>query len=288
MQPKYYLLRNNQESGPYTIDELLLQRLTSTDLVWVQGRTNAWCAPSELEEFTVTYTINQDKLNEMNTRLERGSSGRPNRSGRGEIESRAEEIRRKVLSQAILPGSRHLEIHEDVSPTGFRMPEDRINLVVHKKRMRKPNPQFLAICFMLVFIAGAWFSRDIWMNRSRFLDSVARPFQENATVVIPEKKQTAIPQTISVVTPADSVLSQVKIQADSLSIKPVSDNIVSDNKNTFVQKKPVSQMADSNTRITGPVTEAATAKQVNPDKDVEVKDDSNSLKTEAKIGRAHV
>src|SRR5688572_21731064 len=93
-----FLLRDNQESGPYTIDELLLQRLTSTDLVWVPGRTNAWCHPSELEEFTVTYSVNREKLREIDPGPEKQNTPRrPKRSGRGEIESRAEEIRQNIL-----------------------------------------------------------------------------------------------------------------------------------------------------------------------------------------------
>src|SRR5688572_12397444 len=126
MQPKYFLLRDNQESGPYTIDELLLQRLTSTDLVWVPGRTNAWCHPSELEEFTVTYSVNREKLREIDPGPEKQNTPRrPKRSGRGEIESRAEEIRQNILNQAILSGSRRLEIQEDESPTSFKIPEER-------------------------------------------------------------------------------------------------------------------------------------------------------------------
>jgi hypothetical protein len=46
----YLLLRNNKESGPYSLDDLMNMGLKAYDLVWVQGRSAAWRYPSEVEE----------------------------------------------------------------------------------------------------------------------------------------------------------------------------------------------------------------------------------------------
>ncbi|MDP4264352.1 MAG: hypothetical protein Q8941_17615 [Bacteroidota bacterium] len=46
----YLLLRNNKESGPYTLDDLVGLGLKPYDLVWVQGKSAAWRYPSEVEE----------------------------------------------------------------------------------------------------------------------------------------------------------------------------------------------------------------------------------------------
>jgi len=46
----YLLLRNNKESGPYSLDGLIELGLKPYDLVWVQGRSAAWRYPSEVEE----------------------------------------------------------------------------------------------------------------------------------------------------------------------------------------------------------------------------------------------
>lgn len=46
----YLLLRNNKESGPYSLDDLMELGLKAYDLVWVQGRSAAWRYPSEVEE----------------------------------------------------------------------------------------------------------------------------------------------------------------------------------------------------------------------------------------------
>ena len=46
----YLLLRNNKESGPHSLDELMELGLKPYDLVWIQGKSAAWRYPSEVEE----------------------------------------------------------------------------------------------------------------------------------------------------------------------------------------------------------------------------------------------
>jgi hypothetical protein len=46
----YLLLRNNKESGPYSLDDLMQLGLKAYDLVWVQGKSAAWRYPSEVDE----------------------------------------------------------------------------------------------------------------------------------------------------------------------------------------------------------------------------------------------
>ncbi|HEY4154311.1 MAG TPA: DUF4339 domain-containing protein [Puia sp.] len=48
----YLLLRNNKESGPYTIDELKRMSLKPFDLVWIEGKSAAWRYPGEIPEFS--------------------------------------------------------------------------------------------------------------------------------------------------------------------------------------------------------------------------------------------
>ena len=56
METRYLLLRNNKQSGPYSIDELIGQQLKPTDLVWTEGKSRSWLHPYEMEEFTPTFT----------------------------------------------------------------------------------------------------------------------------------------------------------------------------------------------------------------------------------------
>jgi hypothetical protein len=46
----YLLLRNNKESGPHTLEELVSQGLKPYDLVWVNGKSAAWRYPGEITE----------------------------------------------------------------------------------------------------------------------------------------------------------------------------------------------------------------------------------------------
>jgi hypothetical protein len=47
---KYLLLRDNKQSGPYSVEELSAHGLKPYDLVWLEGRSAAWRYPSEIEE----------------------------------------------------------------------------------------------------------------------------------------------------------------------------------------------------------------------------------------------
>jgi hypothetical protein len=49
MQKVYLLLRNNQKTGPYSLDELLQLQLKPFDLVWVEGRSAGWRYPGEID-----------------------------------------------------------------------------------------------------------------------------------------------------------------------------------------------------------------------------------------------
>lgn len=46
----YLLLRDNKESGPFTLGELQNFGLKPYDLIWIQGKSAAWRYPSEIEE----------------------------------------------------------------------------------------------------------------------------------------------------------------------------------------------------------------------------------------------
>jgi hypothetical protein len=50
MQKIYLLLRNNKQSGPYSLSELIALQLRPLDLVWVEGRSRSWQYPTEMSE----------------------------------------------------------------------------------------------------------------------------------------------------------------------------------------------------------------------------------------------
>ncbi len=48
----YLLLRNNKQTGPFTIEEIKRMSLKSYDLVWIEGKSAAWRYPGEIPEFS--------------------------------------------------------------------------------------------------------------------------------------------------------------------------------------------------------------------------------------------
>lgn len=48
MPTTYLLLRNNKQTGPHSLEELLHQALQPHDLVWVEGQSAGWHYPSEI------------------------------------------------------------------------------------------------------------------------------------------------------------------------------------------------------------------------------------------------
>lgn len=50
MHKIYLLLRNNQQSGPYNLEELVQSGLKPDDLLWIEGKSVGWFYPSELDD----------------------------------------------------------------------------------------------------------------------------------------------------------------------------------------------------------------------------------------------
>ncbi|HEV7621005.1 MAG TPA: hypothetical protein VGO09_04695, partial [Flavisolibacter sp.] len=63
MQKIYLLLRNNKQTGPYSLEELLEAKLKSYDLIWVEGRSAGWRYPTEIDSlkpFLPSEMVTQD------------------------------------------------------------------------------------------------------------------------------------------------------------------------------------------------------------------------------------
>jgi hypothetical protein len=60
----YLLLRNNQETGPWSLEELVSLELKPHDLVWVEGRSAAWCYPTEIESLKHIFPVQKTESSE--------------------------------------------------------------------------------------------------------------------------------------------------------------------------------------------------------------------------------
>ena len=62
------MLRNNQESGPFTLDEVKSMSLKSYDLIWVVGKSAAWRYPAEIPELiTLAPSVPEERTDYLNT-----------------------------------------------------------------------------------------------------------------------------------------------------------------------------------------------------------------------------
>jgi hypothetical protein len=50
MQKVYLLLRNNQQTGPFNLEELIRFDLKPYDLIWIEGKSAGWYYPQEIKE----------------------------------------------------------------------------------------------------------------------------------------------------------------------------------------------------------------------------------------------
>jgi hypothetical protein len=66
MKP-YLLLRNNIQSGPYSVEELNMLGLKPFDLIWVEGKSFSWKYPTEIDELSsLAASVEQDISNIAN------------------------------------------------------------------------------------------------------------------------------------------------------------------------------------------------------------------------------
>ncbi|RYD89197.1 MAG: DUF4339 domain-containing protein, partial [Sphingobacteriales bacterium] len=152
MSERYYLLRNNRESGPFTLDELLQQCLLPGDLVWAEGRSQNWTAPYDLPE--------------VQSALPKGYSLSPAEPVHFEHISdreqalRAESLRRRALAALyqqhppVHLGTARPEMQTNYPPLAD--PED-LEIVHHKpERSRGAVPEFLLFCTLSALVVVGW------------------------------------------------------------------------------------------------------------------------------------
>jgi hypothetical protein len=164
MDSVYLLLRNNQQSGPFTIDELLQQQLKPSDMIWIEGKSTAWTYLSELE------LIPFIKKTEM---LEQS----PTANVTDEIERKAEELRQRVLTAS--PKNyfqNHLpEIETYSSP--YKLDNEIEFVDYRKERKFKKNTalaELLLTCFVIgLFMVGIYKGKSFLGARHKVQNSVA-------------------------------------------------------------------------------------------------------------------
>jgi hypothetical protein len=147
MRKVYLLLRNNRQSGPFTIDELWQQQLKPTDMIWVEGKSTAWAYLTEVE------LLPGEHISEEPPPVS------------DEIEERAEALRRQALAYhppvkkpAFNNEWTEKEINEDK--------EEEIVLVDHRKDKRSVVGELMMTALIIVLFAGGIYgSKTLFQSR---------------------------------------------------------------------------------------------------------------------------
>jgi hypothetical protein len=220
MERVYLLLRNNQQTGPFTIGELLQQQLKPSDMIWVEGKSTAWTYLSELE---LTPFVKKNEVVRENISIKTGD----------EIEKKAEELRQKILASAprtYFP-QYATEIESYASP--YKLPEDEIEFVdIRKERRAKKNTilgELVLTCFVIgLFVLGIYKGKSFLGVKQKVQNSVATELNSHDQHTAQKNKPVVQPGIVVVDTTKqmDSLLAlQKPKQKTPINKKPVADSI---------------------------------------------------------------
>ncbi len=173
----YLLLRNNIESGPFSIDELMQQKIAASDLIWIEGESLSWQEPSQIMELGVgpislpehknvfcqspapvsqVIPYGQKTEGEIIPIFYNREAASFARTQGGKIENRSSNIDNSALSVG------HDQAIESSYGNSFSyQQEKKIDLVFYKKnRKNVVLPEIIAACLVTAFIAvgiyGGW------------------------------------------------------------------------------------------------------------------------------------
>ena len=223
-------------------------------MLWIEGRSTAWCYLSEIELFpSAEPEVPSKSIKEMK---------------KDDIETRADEIRKKVLGfkpqqfPAREEKGENGEMHYFIPVT----PLDTIEIVDHrKKRSSMPADILMTLMIIGLFAGGLYGGRSLFLNKKQEPSTVVQSVtkDEHAAKATPPVKQ----QPVAIVANIDST-SLAAINAQ----KPVS-------------RKPVNPVRQSN-RITSINTSTETAaSNEKPDEPTSVNNETDTKKTEADLIR---
>lgn len=213
MQKIYLLLRNNNQLGPFTIEELLDQELLPSDLVWIEGKSLAWSYASELNLLRLARSsgegVHRPPQGPSHSSVHSAPHGRrkhhrfkksdivpppsPEQRPRpaapltpapmssafsaGDVERKAEELRQRALAAERSFHHRHptpAETHYQPDLIGAM--ENDIEVVYHKKnRLDIPFPQILVGGMVIAMLVAGWYGKPLFRQKVDTVDATATP-----------------------------------------------------------------------------------------------------------------
>jgi len=214
MQKVYLLLRNNRQSGPYTLEELLRLSLQPKDLVWAEGRSAGWCYPHEMETLRPFLSGQHIPAAPAAEAPKKETAGKhvfvslpQSRMAAAEpapgFEEKAEALRRRALETADTVQTHYSRSLDEVqaSYTSWMYRQ-------HAKKKKRIRPlYYTAAAIILTGLAGGWWLGTAWEDKKE--------------LALPVKalRQTAGKEAGSLV--QASPLEQPVAQEQDVTVKPV-------------------------------------------------------------------
>ncbi|MFL5788040.1 MAG: hypothetical protein ACJ748_08305, partial [Flavisolibacter sp.] len=161
MEKVYLLLRNNLQTGPYTIDELLQQQLQPDDLIWVEGKSLAWSYPSEIKELSPTKE-NPAQKPQVSPIQSADSS-----AAADEIEKKAEELRKRAQSFSSQYYYQKMAAQNDGGyfQTWPGKENEAIEFIDHRKEKNTVTVEWITAGMVTVFVAASLYGGRSLFNR---------------------------------------------------------------------------------------------------------------------------
>jgi hypothetical protein len=216
MQKVYLLLRNNQQTGPHSFEDLLQLHLKPFDLIWVEGKSYGWRYPTEVEALKPYLETNpetaQPEIPQNETQRAEATettpvprsfnpatpkkifvsmpvNARPPQPAPGEnyidpIEQKAEELRKRV--QAFTPQQESIKTNYT---RNLNESEDEYTQWIYEKKKKKgfANKKQLAVAGIsaLLLLTGLWAGNYFFNNPAVDAQAPAMVNQQNKPEVLP-------------------------------------------------------------------------------------------------------
>jgi hypothetical protein len=133
---QYLLLRDNKQSGPYTVEELAAKGLKAYDLVWLEGKSAAWRYPSEMADLKpFAPVVEEQPYDRFYKKTQEESHPALEQAQKAAL---MEAKKEKVVTPAFTPVEKPKPVEED--STTYQEPEIVSQPAVHPKKIYVTMP----------------------------------------------------------------------------------------------------------------------------------------------------
>lgn len=177
----FYLLRNNVQTGPYSLEALLKQQLQPLDLIWIDGKSASWQHPSEIQELKNAVPAPEASADENTTNAAKSSShiyvSMPNQwkaPAEPTKKKPVNRLRQKIANsvkrkQAPETTTNELELNTKYKRPLTDIKKDYSAWQYKKKKRKYARKQHAVIAFLVVLslLTAGYLASQYWSNSAQ-------------------------------------------------------------------------------------------------------------------------